>query len=145
MVWLVRLVDKPEAGSCSTCSYHTRCTTHDNNPNPPNRPPPRSSGDVAARPGVLRLLDEARSAGLAVSVCGAGASKDGVASALGALVGAERAAAVKVVVGEEDLAQEGGQQQQANGAYKVGRLLAWRLLSFGCDSEGPANCFLLSS
>ena len=47
------------------------------------------SGEVPARPGVLRLMDEARDAGLLVAVCSA-ASKESVIFTLTSLLGPQR-------------------------------------------------------
>eukprot|EP00803_Ostreobium_quekettii_P006591 evm.model.scf_259.2 EVM.evm.TU.scf_259.2 scf_259:8413-8988(-) len=47
------------------------------------------SGDVAPRPGVLRLMDEAREGGLAVAVCSA-ATKESVVFTLRSLLGDDR-------------------------------------------------------
>lgn len=51
--------------------------------------PPAGSGQVAARPGVLALMDEARGAGLPVAVCSA-ATKSAVEFVLCNLLGQER-------------------------------------------------------
>jgi HAD superfamily hydrolase (TIGR01509 family) len=54
-------------------------------------------GGVAARPGVLRLMDEAADAGLRLAICSA-ASADAVALVLDRVVGADRLARFDVVL-----------------------------------------------
>ncbi|KIY99435.1 haloacid dehalogenase-like hydrolase family protein [Monoraphidium neglectum] len=61
-----------------------------------------SSGDIGPRPGVLRLMDEARAAGLAVSVRSAAATTSGAEQLLGSLLGEARAGALQCVVAGED-------------------------------------------
>jgi hypothetical protein len=69
---------------------------------PPSVPKRRSSGDIGPRPGVLRLMDEARAAGLAVSVRSAAATTSGAEQLLGSLLGEARAGALQCVVAGED-------------------------------------------
>ncbi|GBF87704.1 hypothetical protein Rsub_00415 [Raphidocelis subcapitata] len=69
------------------------------------------SGELQPRPGVLRLMDEARAAGLAVSVRGAPP-----AAALRALLG-DRAAAMDAAPAAAPAAAEGGDAGAAAAAY----------------------------
>jgi len=61
-----------------------------------------TSGEVPPRPGVLRLMDEARAAGLKVAVCSA-ATKSSVIATLDALIGKERFAALDVFMAGDDV------------------------------------------
>lgn len=60
------------------------------------------SGGVAPRPGVLRLMDEARSLGLKVAVCSA-ATKGSVVVTLESLLGKERFAALDCFLAGDDV------------------------------------------
>eukprot|EP00199_Chlamydomonas_sp_CCMP681_P006944 CAMPEP_0119103076 /NCGR_PEP_ID=MMETSP1180-20130426/1620_1 /TAXON_ID=3052 ORGANISM="Chlamydomonas cf sp, Strain CCMP681" /NCGR_SAMPLE_ID=MMETSP1180 /ASSEMBLY_ACC=CAM_ASM_000741 /LENGTH=264 /DNA_ID=CAMNT_0007087505 /DNA_START=156 /DNA_END=950 /DNA_ORIENTATION=+ len=62
------------------------------------------SGEVDARPGVLRLMDEAYAAGLKVAVCSA-ATKDSVVFTLDALLGPDRVKALDCFLGGNDVAR----------------------------------------
>lgn len=61
------------------------------------------SGGVAARPGVVRLMDEARAAGVPVAVCSA-ATKAAVQFVLEALLGRERFAGLDLFMAGDDVA-----------------------------------------
>ena len=78
--------------------------TQPENKTPPPQKQQNRSGEAEARPGVARLIDEARAAGIAVAACSGAAPRAAVAAALDGLLGRERAAAVSVVVGAEDVA-----------------------------------------
>lgn len=61
-----------------------------------------ASGEVPARPGVLKLMDSAREAGLKVGVCSA-ATKSSVEAVLDALLGPARVAALDVFLAGDDV------------------------------------------
>ncbi|KAF8062961.1 haloacid dehalogenase-like hydrolase domain-containing protein [Scenedesmus sp. PABB004] len=60
------------------------------------------SGEVPARPGILRLMDDARAAGLKVAVCSAG-TKDSVIFTLTSMLGPERFAALDCFLAGDDV------------------------------------------
>jgi HAD superfamily hydrolase (TIGR01509 family) len=64
-----------------------------------------ANGEVDARPGVLRLMDEARAAGLALGVCSA-ATKSSVIAVLTALLGEGRFKGLDVFLAGDDVAQK---------------------------------------
>ncbi|GFR50251.1 hypothetical protein Agub_g12437 [Astrephomene gubernaculifera] len=63
------------------------------------------SGEVEARPGVLRLMDEARAAGLKLGVCSA-ATKSSVVATLKALLGEGRFGGLDCFLAGDDVAQK---------------------------------------
>lgn len=63
------------------------------------------SGEVDPRPGVLRLMDDAREAGLAVGVCSAG-TKSSIVAVLGALLGEGRFKGLDVFLAGDDVPQK---------------------------------------
>ena len=63
------------------------------------------SGDVDPRPGVLRLMDDAREAGLAVGGCSAG-TKSSIVAVLGALLGEGRFKGLDVFLAGDDVPQK---------------------------------------
>lgn len=60
------------------------------------------SGEVPPRPGVLRLMDEARAAGLLVAVCSA-ATKESVIFTLTSLLGAQRFSSLDCFMAGDDV------------------------------------------
>jgi len=62
------------------------------------------SGQVEARPGVLRLMDEARAAGLAVAVCSA-ATKSAAVTTVSSLLGKQRWEALDCFLAGNDVAK----------------------------------------
>jgi beta-phosphoglucomutase-like phosphatase (HAD superfamily) len=60
------------------------------------------SGEVLPRPGVLRLMDEARAAGLLVAVCSA-ATKESVIYTLNSLLGPARFEALDCFLAGDDV------------------------------------------
>ena len=63
------------------------------------------SGEVPPRAGVLRLMDEARAAGMKVAVCSA-ATKSSVEFTLTSLLGKERFAALDCFMAGDDVAKK---------------------------------------
>ncbi|PSC76200.1 haloacid dehalogenase-like hydrolase domain-containing protein [Micractinium conductrix] len=63
------------------------------------------SGEVTARPGILRLMDEARAAGVPVAVCSA-ATKAAVDFVLPNLLGAERFASLDLYMAGDDVKEK---------------------------------------
>ncbi|KAL4422765.1 hypothetical protein ABPG75_008962 [Micractinium tetrahymenae] len=63
------------------------------------------SGEVSARPGVVRLMDEARAAGVPVAVCSA-ATKSAVEFVLSNLLGAERFTGLDLFMAGDDVKQK---------------------------------------
>lgn len=68
-------------------------------------PHPAGSGKVAARPGVVRLMDEARAAGVPVAVCSA-ATKSAVEFVLSNLLGADRFTGLDLFMAGDDVKQK---------------------------------------
>ena len=62
------------------------------------------SGQVETRPGVLRLMDEARAAGLKVAVCSA-ATKSAAVTTVSSLLGPQRWAALDCFLAGNDVAK----------------------------------------
>lgn len=60
---------------------------------------------MAARPGVVRLMDEARAAGVPVAVCSA-ATKSAVEFVLSNLLGAERFTGLDLFMAGDDVKQK---------------------------------------
>ena len=63
------------------------------------------SGEVAPRAGVLRLMDEARAAGMKVAVCSA-ATKSSVEYTLTSLLGKQRFEGLDCFLAGDDVAQK---------------------------------------
>ena len=77
------------------------------------------SGEVAARPGILRLMEEAQAAGVPVAVCSA-ATKGAVVFVLDNLLGKERFAALDLFMAGDDV-----KEKKPNPLiYQVGGLLS---------------------
>lgn len=63
------------------------------------------SGEVSPRPGVLRLMDEARAAGLKVGVCSA-ATKSACVTTVTAMLGPERLAGLDIFLAGDDVSSK---------------------------------------
>ncbi len=72
---------------------------------PPAPPHHAGSGQVTARPGVVRLMDEARAAGVPVAVCSA-ATKSAVEFVLSNLLGADRFTGLDLFMAGDDVKQK---------------------------------------
>ena len=67
-----------------------------------NRSPRAGSGQVAPRPGILELMDDAKAAGMPVAVCSA-STKGAVIFVLGSLLGKDRFAGLDLVMAGDDV------------------------------------------